>query len=112
MHKDTHISNGCWCQSAACEWLCDIRCSHSDCHVLPCDAAGGLDAYVVVPNKPYTAAVVLVTDIFGYKTEGIRRWADKLADAVSPAVHAEHITLHTTHPSWTSGRLAVSDLVS
>lgn len=46
-------------------------------------ASGGLDAYVAVPSKPYTAAVVLFTDIFGYKTDNIRRWADKLADAVS-----------------------------
>ena len=38
---------------------------------------------MVVPSKPYTAAVLLITDIFGYKTDAIRRWADRLADAVS-----------------------------
>lgn len=45
--------------------------------------AGGLDAYVVEPSKAYSGAVVLITDVFGYKTDNIRRWADKLADAVS-----------------------------
>jgi dienelactone hydrolase len=38
---------------------------------------------VVVPTKAYSAAVVLITDIFGYKGDAIRRWADRLADAVS-----------------------------
>jgi dienelactone hydrolase len=38
---------------------------------------------VVVPTKAYSGAVVLITDIFGYKGDGIRRWADRLADAVS-----------------------------
>ncbi len=42
---------------------------------------------MVVPSKPYTAAVVLYTDIFGYKTAGIRAWADKLAAEVR--CHAE-----------------------
>lgn len=51
--------------------------------------AGGLDAYVVAPSKPATAAVVLVTDIFGYKTDGIRKWADRLADAVSCSYNEE-----------------------
>jgi hypothetical protein len=38
---------------------------------------------VVVPTKQYSGAVLLVTDVFGYKTDSIRRWADKLANAVS-----------------------------
>lgn len=81
------------------DWVCDddgCRLTHValHCHnamqlsthcllMLHCAAPGGLDSYVVQPSKGASAAVLLVTDIFGYKTEGIRRWADKLADAVS-----------------------------
>jgi hypothetical protein len=38
---------------------------------------------VATPSKPYKAAVLLVPDVFGWKTDAIRSWADKLAAAVS-----------------------------
>jgi hypothetical protein len=62
-------------------------------------AAGGLDAYVAQPSKDATAAVLLATDIFGYKTENIRKWADKLADAVRGS-RARGGTQPDTQPAW------------
>lgn len=44
--------------------------------------AGGLDAYVAVPKKPYSAAVLVITDIYGYKNDNVRLWADHLAHQV------------------------------
>eukprot|EP00775_Hariotina_reticulata_P004690 gene4690-4942_t len=50
---------------------------------------GGLNTYVSIPSKAPTAAVLLFTDIYGYKTEGIRSWADKLAAEETAAVQAD-----------------------
>jgi hypothetical protein len=41
--------------------------------------------------------VLLMTDIFGYKTDGIRRWADKLANAVSWGETLEHFLGSPAH---------------
>lgn len=40
---------------------------------------GGLDAYVVRPTAAPRAAVVLYTDIYGWRFNNTRVWADKLA---------------------------------
>lgn len=72
-----------------CRCCCCCCCAASTC------CAGPLDAYVSVPSKPYSAAVVLITDIFGHQTDGIRRWADKLADAVSEPGTAHSSTAYT-----------------
>jgi dienelactone hydrolase len=40
---------------------------------------GGLDAYVVRPTTAPRAAVVLYTDIYGWRFNNTRVWADKLA---------------------------------
>lgn len=61
-------------------------------HLLP---PGGVDAYVSVPSKPYTAAVLIVSDVFGHKTDGVTRWADRLADAVRAAEHLVASSLRT-----------------
>jgi carboxymethylenebutenolidase len=40
---------------------------------------GGLDAYIAVPKKPFKSAVLVITDVYGYKTDNVRKWADQLA---------------------------------
>eukprot|EP00878_Enallax_costatus_P000565 GHUV01000663.1.p1 GENE.GHUV01000663.1~~GHUV01000663.1.p1 ORF type:complete len:286 (+),score=54.47 GHUV01000663.1:126-983(+) len=41
---------------------------------------GGLGAYVAVPKQAYTSAVLVITDVYGYKTDNVRLWADHLAE--------------------------------
>eukprot|EP00882_Tetradesmus_deserticola_P011615 GHRQ01012288.1.p1 GENE.GHRQ01012288.1~~GHRQ01012288.1.p1 ORF type:complete len:159 (+),score=42.69 GHRQ01012288.1:200-676(+) len=39
----------------------------------------GLDAYVATPKGPYKAAVLMLTDIYGWKVDNARVWADNMA---------------------------------
>ncbi|WIA41786.1 hypothetical protein OEZ86_009119 [Tetradesmus obliquus] len=39
----------------------------------------GLDAYVATPSGPFKAAVLMISDVFGWRVDAARVWADNMA---------------------------------
>lgn len=51
------------------------------CLYVQVGSIAGLDAYIAEPKEKPTAAILLITDIFGWEVKNVRIVADKYADA-------------------------------
>lgn len=51
------------------------------CPYVQVGGIAGLDAYIAEPKEKPTAAILLITDIFGWEVKNVRIVADKYADA-------------------------------